>query len=152
MKMIPGKWYFVDDNSHENALRTRNNRKFVRHENGKMLFENPMDSSLLVPWRYAVPVEQEEETMQEGDEVFVSDYSVEDALEKKKVKRIYLMTTKSGIQLCVNHHNNKLYREGQGFLTTNWGYCVLVPKQTELTMAQIAEKFGVPVEQLRIKE
>lgn len=84
-----------------------------------------------------------EEELKEGDEVYASYVSEEEALEIK-IKRILLRKC-SDWYVCVELRNQEDYKKWKVFTTEYWKYAVPVPKEQpikEYTIEQLQEKLG----------
>lgn len=156
--MIVGKKYHVSDVSEERAEMYKQNPNdkplvYIGYCYGKMFFE---ENGHLNSYKYAIladEVDQKATTqtgdLQEGDLVYVNNWSEKEALHYR-IKRIYLMTLKNGKHLVVSEDSETYYKNNEVFDTMQWAYVVPVSKEISLTKEEIAEKFNIPVDQLRI--
>jgi len=73
---------------------------------------------------------------------------------RKWKKRIYLTTIEGSdspfITVCDGY--TKEYQAGDDFVHIKWEQMREIPQQKELTMQEIADKFNIEVEQLKIKK
>ena len=91
----------------------------------------------------------EGEQFTRGEEVDVRDSDIEDWK-----PRIYLATVHGAMHpyVCVFKWNEDKFKNNELFGTTNWAQIRKIQPKTVLTRQEIADKFGVPVEQLEIKD
>lgn len=88
-----------------------------------------------------------EESFKEGERVYVSDTSIEEALESKK-ERIYLCTVQWNTKykyICVDNVSEKDYKDWKYFATTFWKHIVKIHKPSqvqEMTMEEICKELG----------
>lgn len=57
-ELTSGAMYWVSDISEDKAIRNKTEQEFVVAVNGRMYFKEIGDKEYLIPWEYAVPVEQ----------------------------------------------------------------------------------------------
>ena len=93
------------------------------------------------------------EEWSEWMEVYVSTESEANALDYKY--KLILLKKCSDWYVCILKSCEKNFREWKTFTTDIWRYAVPVPKEkpkTEVTMQEIADKFEIAVEDLKIKK
>lgn len=73
---------------------------------------------------------------------------------KEWQKRIYLTTVQGAVNpyTCVYGGYEEEFKKGEPFDTARWAQIRKLQPKTILTLQEIADKFGVPVEQLRLKD
>ena len=91
----------------------------------------------------------EGEQFARGEEVDVRDSDIEDWK-----PRIYLATVHGAMHpyVCVFKCDEDKFKNNELFGTTNWAQIRKIQPKTVLTRQEIADKFGVPVDQLEIKD
>lgn len=99
--------------------------------------------------------DNKEESMElkAGDKVWVSDESEEEAKTNKR-ERIFITRISGKMSfVCVMEGHEAEYPDGD-FNVNTWKYAVpvLEASEVELTIEEIAEKFGIPASKLRIKK
>ena len=103
-----------------------------------LTFEGKWLLKLEDDWEYFTTISTEEELIQDWykeykelfeNEVYVSDISIENALDSKN-KRIYL-TTIWQTHICVTETYESNYRKWEFFSVSGWKYIVKIPKEEE---------------------
>ena len=80
-----------------------------------------------------------EDQVKEGDRIYVSDWSAEDALEEER-ERILLRKCNNGY-VCIQHGLEEDYLEWKTFETVTWKYAVSIPeKKTKTITIQVTEE------------
>ena len=103
------------------------------------------------PWSYPLPEALNhivEEHPQRGDEVLVWDGD-----ENNAVKRIFVSYIEGSYSpvYCVSNGFEKDFKTEKLFHTTNYKNYKTIPQKTKLTLQQIADKFGIDVNDLEVE-
>jgi hypothetical protein len=118
----------------------------VHDKDVKVEFENDY-------WFYPLPEALNhivEEHPQRGDEVLVWDGDGDESIPLKRIFLAYIEGAEYPIQVVLNGYEEN-FKNGETFATSKYTHYKTTPQKTKLTLQQIADKFGIDVNELEVQ-